>query len=500
VRLGETDDDSDNETERLEKIGAKVWDSDPIDPVRGWRPQKVRVRFQRAPLPTDGSSPYYVVDVTLTSTTGVVSGSYVQLDDDLSALGATGTPSNSAACSTRATERANDWLRKRQYADAPKLISYENFQKNIDKLFGSTRTRFIFDERGASRTELISEPDGALEKWKPLTGVPKWWPPGGGTGSSLLDCSPLASLEPTACLSMTVRPTPAGRCEDVDPDQIVILDDGDEDGTWTGDVQFVTDTGSYDVAYSWPSGDAVPTLTIGAVSLRFLGCFNGKFQFLGYGTTLCAALSDGVCADNSFIVELECITCPNPDYAGPGWYCRSTTGCGGGDVQTCVYYASDPGPGVTLCSGPHADEATCEGVCNESGTSHIDCGGGEVYDIKSTLIATFTGATGELAPLLGTAIPLTYSSGPDKWEGTVTVPGMGCDYTVQLTPCDGLSTMSLKWGPASGLGAGKPTIFTNPPFATVFTQTYPGCAFCDGVLCGGTAPVATSNIEITITE
>jgi hypothetical protein len=161
VRLGETDDDSDNETERLEKIGAKVWDSDPIDPVRGWRPQKIRVRFQRAPLPTDGSSPYYVVDVTLTSTTGVVSGSYVQLDDDLSALGATGTPSNSAACSTRATERANDWLRKRQYADAPKLISYENFQKNIDKLFGSTRTRFIFDERGASRTELISEPDGA---------------------------------------------------------------------------------------------------------------------------------------------------------------------------------------------------------------------------------------------------------------------------------------------------------------------------------------------------
>lgn len=329
-----------------------------------------------------------------------------------------------------------------------------------------------------------------------------------GGGGSQIGCSAFASLEATSCIQLTVIGTPTGRCVEIDPDQVIVLDDDDEDGIWEGTTQFVTDTDSWDVAFSWSTSSCCPQLTFnnggsgGAVSLRYMGCSGGKLVFIGFGEVLCGASPDpSPCSGNSFVVQLECVICQNPDYDGPGWYCRATTGCGGGDVQTCVEYLTDPGPGVTLCSGPHVDEASCAAVCNESGTVHIDCGGGEVYDVATTLLATFTNASGELTPLIGTAIPLTYSSGPDRWEGTVNVPGMGCDYSVRLTPCAGLSAMSLQWGPTGSGNAGKPMTFTNPPFLGVFSYSpYPGCAFCDAVLCGGLAPVVTSSIEITVTE
>src|SRR5262249_10317382 len=149
--------------------------ADPIDPARAWRPEKVRVRFPRRPLPTDGSSPWYTVDVALSAASGVVSGSFVQLDDDLAALGATGTPSNSAALSTRANERAADWLRKRSIADVPSLISYRDIQ-DAGKFLGSLIDRVSFDGRAGPRTQARSAPDGSLERWSPLERPPKLWP------------------------------------------------------------------------------------------------------------------------------------------------------------------------------------------------------------------------------------------------------------------------------------------------------------------------------------
>jgi len=170
VRLGDTDTAATAELAAL--AGDRTWDAYASDNSRAWRPEKVRVRFPRRPLPTDGSSPVYTVDVTLTATTGVVSGTYVQLDDDLAALAATGSPSNAAACSTRAAERAADWLRKRQGYDRRLLKVYRDFRPTArTKLLGKTLAEYGIDDRGgAIRTEIRSAPDYSLENWHPLRG------------------------------------------------------------------------------------------------------------------------------------------------------------------------------------------------------------------------------------------------------------------------------------------------------------------------------------------
>jgi hypothetical protein len=182
VRLGTADAASDAEVARLEARGEKTWDSDPVDPVRGWRPEKVRVRFARSPLPADGSTPWYVADVGLPAATGVAGGTFVQLDDDLAALGATGTPSNSAALAARAAERAEDWLRKRQDADRPALVEYRDVQPGAATILGSVRGEIAVDDRVAPRTSVRSYPDGSRERWGPLARIPRWWPPGSGSG------------------------------------------------------------------------------------------------------------------------------------------------------------------------------------------------------------------------------------------------------------------------------------------------------------------------------
>src|SRR3990172_3620985 len=94
VRLGDADTAA--TSAQTANVGERMWDAYPVDPLRAWRPEKGRVRFLPHPRPTDGNSPFYTVDVTLAATTGVVVGSYVQLDDDASALGATGAPTNAA--------------------------------------------------------------------------------------------------------------------------------------------------------------------------------------------------------------------------------------------------------------------------------------------------------------------------------------------------------------------------------------------------------------------
>lgn len=158
----------------------RMWDAYPVDPVRAWRPEKCRVKFLRRPRPTDGSSPYYNVDVTLTATTGVVAGTYVHLDDDAAALGATGTPSNSAALATRAAERAADWLRKRSGFGRPILTVYRDFIPDILRdVPGATVGNVAIDDRGGPmRTEVMAKPDTILETWEPLSVLPPWFPDG----------------------------------------------------------------------------------------------------------------------------------------------------------------------------------------------------------------------------------------------------------------------------------------------------------------------------------
>lgn len=178
VRLGVSQDAA------LDAVAAgKTWDGYPSEYARGWRPEKVRVRFLRRPQPTDGSSPYYTADVTLATGAGVKSGTYVVLDDDLTALGAAGTPTNSSFLNTRAQERADDWLRKRLYYERPVLTVWEDFLPDAAGLLAYAVNRIVFDDRGGPfQTAAAARPDGALEKFRPLGDWPPWWPFTTGTG------------------------------------------------------------------------------------------------------------------------------------------------------------------------------------------------------------------------------------------------------------------------------------------------------------------------------
>ena len=175
VRLGSADATSASAQTALS--GERLWDGYDTETVRGWRPQKVRVVFPRLPVPEGGTTPVYTVDVTLTATTGVASGTHVQLWDDAVALAETGTPSNSAALATRAAERAADWLRKRGGFERPLARSYRDFVAGAD-LLGSTIGRVSYDDRGGPfATMARAERDGRLESWRPLAGAPASWPP-----------------------------------------------------------------------------------------------------------------------------------------------------------------------------------------------------------------------------------------------------------------------------------------------------------------------------------
>lgn len=145
----------------------KDWDGTPADPNRAWMPEKIRVTFTRAPAPTDGSTPYYSVDVN-TTVTGVYAGSVVRLFDDLTAIGATGSPTNAAALATRASERAADWRRKRATRDQRVQRTYTDVRRTALRPVGSYwQTATMTDTGDGLHTEVTSGRDDLLERWRP---------------------------------------------------------------------------------------------------------------------------------------------------------------------------------------------------------------------------------------------------------------------------------------------------------------------------------------------
>lgn len=178
VRLGTASTTAEATLDALD--GTRTWDSYAVEPARGWRPEKVRVRFRRFPLPDDGSSPWYTVDVTLEAAAGVVAGSVVQLDDDLTARAATGVPLNAVSLASRANERASDWVRKRLGYDRRLLRVFRDFDPDVPgRVLSSAVGRVGLDDRGGPmRTEVRAAPDGSLEDWQALRGLPVPLPEG----------------------------------------------------------------------------------------------------------------------------------------------------------------------------------------------------------------------------------------------------------------------------------------------------------------------------------
>lgn len=148
------------------------------------RPEKVRVRFRRYPSPSDGSNPYYTVDVSLTTSTGVLAGTVVIVDDDMGALGATGTPSNSAALATRAAERGTDWERRYTKAAQSKVVQYREYLSAARKAVGERRAAAVYEDTGDGyTTEVFSHLSPLYERLQLYP--PVYSGPGVGSTSSI---------------------------------------------------------------------------------------------------------------------------------------------------------------------------------------------------------------------------------------------------------------------------------------------------------------------------
>lgn len=172
VRLGTADAAATKAVTAL--AGERVWDAFPLDPVRAWRPQKVRVLFRRYPGPGDGSSPYWAETVTLAADSGTVAGTVVTLHDDLAALGAYGTPTNSGSTlATRAAERAADWLRERAATAPGGLSVFRGVRPELATVPGARYVEWAVEDRGENGggpgggllTSVVARPDDDLERW-----------------------------------------------------------------------------------------------------------------------------------------------------------------------------------------------------------------------------------------------------------------------------------------------------------------------------------------------
>lgn len=174
VRLGDVDIAASVAVENLDR--RRTWDTYDEEPLRAWRPEFVRVYFLRRPQPTGGTSPYYSVDVTLDPEDGVEPETYVTLYDDLTAEGDTGSPSNAAALSTRAAERAADWLRKEEGYVRRLIRVYRDFRPQmVSSVLGSTAGAVALDDRGGLMgTVMRCRPDERLEAWRPLEQKVYW--------------------------------------------------------------------------------------------------------------------------------------------------------------------------------------------------------------------------------------------------------------------------------------------------------------------------------------
>lgn len=127
----------------------RVYDGRDDYPDAAEKPATIKTRFLRYPRP-DGTSPYYLVSTS----TGGTGTAVVQVDDGLAALGATGTPSNSAALATRAAERAANWLKL--YARSKRRnVVYRGYQTYA--AVGGDAAAVIYQERGnGPQTEIVA--------------------------------------------------------------------------------------------------------------------------------------------------------------------------------------------------------------------------------------------------------------------------------------------------------------------------------------------------------
>ncbi len=481
VRLGTADPAAAGAAEELQRD--RTWDGYSTEAVRAWRPQKVRVVFDRLPLPTDGSSPVYTVDVTLAVTPGAPAGTYVQLQDDEVAQGATGPAANAAALASRASERAADWVRKRSLYERPLLRVYRDFQAAGDFL-GSTVGRAAYDDRGLMGTALRAEPDGILEGWRVRAGPQFPWgvdptkpPPTGCTGCGWV--APLRAITDGIAVSL----------DGVDTGLVLLSTDG---ALWTSAAHIFICGTAYQLTFT--KGDVSgPALVLlvesgsgSGIATRAgvrncCGCAYAEFWFDKY--TLCPgeAAPCGPCAN---VVAIRCawVYAGTPGWAGAGWYCVrpcgtlgtgtvvdllapdptleilsgpwntqaaalahcgtvAGVGCGtpSGQVPYQLGYkvtTGDPAGGISPCT-PACDQTfdviltKVPGLCHWSGGAGVACGDGSFFSLAGIFAIQFVG--------------------PGNWLYSLSIATGGLGYTLTLaTPWDGTTPLTLALTSSTG--------------------------------------------------
>lgn len=162
---------------------------------------------------------------------------------------------------------------------------------------------------------------------------------------------------------------------------------------------------------------------------------------------LCTGTEASGCGDNKFTVRVTCVKCPKCActagiaWNGAGWYCVSDVGC--------VYYDTDPGGSVVLCSGPYETEAGCE----ETIRFECDCPG-ESYVPQSMCMSVSLVSGVDCLCLDGAKRTVTYDPASDKWTNS----GESDACSALAGPDGNEHWTNLNWGVQKGGTAECPTL------------------------------------------
>lgn len=358
----------------------------------------------------------------------------------------------------------------------------------------------------------------------------------GGAGSTTAGscgCGWFAGASDRHCFRLTVVEA-LGAFDDLDTDQTLDFEWDAVNDYWESTTDFTVCGYTGRVRLSRAStGDPLLYLvnpgyylTIGccdkaAQTVTFTGGNSGGLELCPWVTIPSADCPDEDAedtsgpADNTFTVQVAYLRCPNEDWSEAGWYCIATTDCDG--ERHCCYLAEDPGPLVVICSGPHADEATCAAACTDPPTVPVDVCELASVDIPETLFVTITGATGTVAGLAGTVIQVDYVGtnglGQDYWFGSTEVPALSdlCVFAIVVITCFSEPPFELNLGVKVGCrgdgcpaptnivtniaGTGNSVLATFSPVSASFS----GTLFDTGGF-GGCSGYAGDTVDWLVTE
>jgi hypothetical protein len=345
------------------RAGLKVWDDFPDESTIANIPEKARITFRKQPLPTDGTSWEYHLDVAPTTALAGLTeaGTTEILWDDLPALYCSaGLPSaslaNSSDLTARAAERAADYYRLQERVFVPRLQAFKGVRADsLLGLYGGAAVVMAIQDRGTGyKWELLggrSPPGQDLESWMPYQRFrlndscdgddpdPPDPPVGECAGCGWLLDWPVTTA--ANCLRLTILGA-SGKCQCIDAGQEIDLFYDSGGSRWLGGT-FATCCGCSAVEFTRVVDTDRPEVfgklrlikrnvqcdTSDQTEYKLSNprcCAPGTIDFDGANTNPAGDNCDGALDEcsNYFVARIECIECPVGPCCCPGCEC---TGC-----------------------------------------------------------------------------------------------------------------------------------------------------------------------------